>query len=131
MLFLGMLSLFGSCESDDTNNGNPTQIEGTYSGVFTVEYINGGSFSNPVTVTFGNGRYTSSAAADRFPAGGTGTFELEQDNISFADENIWTADFDWNLVLNGKYEYSLTGHQLHFSAQKNDVGVYEYILTKD
>lgn len=131
ILSLALLLFFSSCDSDNGGNENSAKLEGVFSGVFTVEYTNGETISNPVTVTFTNGQYTSSTGLNRFPAGGNGAFEFGNNTIEFSDENIWTADFDWNLILNGSYEYSLNEDQLHFSASKNDVGIYEYILIKE
>ncbi len=39
-----------SCNDDDTNE--TMSLNGTFSGTFTVEYFNGDSYSNPVTVIF-------------------------------------------------------------------------------
>ena len=40
-------------------------------------------------------------------------------------------NFDWNLILNGKYEFTYDGKELVISANKNDVGFYKYELTKE
>ena len=43
---------------------------------------------------------------------------------------MWTADFDWNLILEGQYEYQCNGRNLKIFADKNGVGHYEYNLVK-
>lgn len=120
-----------SCNNDDNNN-QPQNLEGSYTGTFTVEYLNGDTFSNPVTVSFnGENNYQSSSNDDYFPAGGSGTYEKDNSMINFNDVNQWTANFDWNLILNGEYNYSINGNELMISANKNDVGFYKYALTKE
>lgn len=115
-----------SCSSDDV----PKELEGTYEGIFTVEYNDGESISNPVEVSLINGKFTSSTGPNRYPAGGNGTYEVESASITFVDEGFWTADFDWNLILNGNYSYSFSGSELVLTANKNDVGIYTYELSK-
>jgi len=44
--------------------------------------------------------------------------------------NFWTADFDWNLILNDTYDYAFDGEKLIISADKNNVGNYKYELEK-
>ena len=106
-------------------------LNGAYEGTFTVEYLaNGQTFSNPVTVNFSGDSYSSTSEADRFPAGGNGTFEMGENSVTFSDENFWTADFDWNLILSGEYTVTETDTQIILSATKNDVGIYTYELMK-
>nr|WP_299384921.1 hypothetical protein [Allomuricauda sp.] len=114
------------CDRDDT----PATLEGTYEGIFTVTYMNNETFSNPVEVTLMNGRFSSTAGPNRYPAGGNGDYEVMSGTIEFIDENFWTADFDWNLILSGAYSYSLSGDTLVISAEKNNVGVYTYELNR-
>lgn len=119
-----------SCSSDD--EPSTPNLTGTYSGTFRVEYQNGESFSNPVEVSFmSENKYNSSGNDKYIPAGGSGTYEVNESIIEFKDINYWTANFDWNLILNGEYEYSLTGDQLTLSAHKNEMGLYIYELNKE
>ena len=103
--------------------------DGTYVGTFTVKYANEKK-SGPVTVLRENGRYSCSANPDGFPAGGFGTFSVQGNEIAFNDSGIYTADFDWNLILGGTYQYSFNGQKLTLEADKNDVGNYRYVLEK-
>ena len=103
--------------------------EGTYSGTFTVTYSSGKQ-TGTVKLILENGMYLCSGNADFIPAGGFGTYSIKNDVIVFVDENFWTANFDWNLILKGEYGYSFNGKKLKFSAYKNDVGLYEYDLQK-
>lgn len=86
-------------------------LEGKYEGAFTVTYENE-SKSGLVILELKDGKYNSSANADRIPAGGSGNYVLAGDKIIFEDMNYWTAEFDWSLILNGEYSYQLKGSKL-------------------
>lgn len=121
------LTIF-SCQEEEPIG--PTTLEGSYDGIFTVDYFDGGTFSNPVTITFNNGNYSSSSGENRRPAGGSGSYEITGNKIVFTDVNFWTAEFDWNLVLSGEYVLSQTRSSIIFGARKNEVGIYTYELDK-
>ena len=103
--------------------------EGTYRGRFKVVYPTG-TRSGKTTLELQNSKYTCKGNANRIPAGGSGAYSINSAKVTFYDENIWTADFDWHLILNGEYDYSFDGKNLKISAHKNGVGYYEYNLTK-
>ena len=122
--------LLSSCE-DNTEEFNPIELNGTYQGTFTVDYLaSGDSYSNPVTLTFTGNSYSSTEGADRFPAGGSGLFETGANSVTFTDENFWTADFDWNLILSDEYSVTETDTRIILSATKNNIGTYTYELIK-
>lgn len=103
---------------------------GTYSGTFTVTYSTGNQ-SAPVSLTLNtDGSYLCTSSANHIPSGGFGQYSINQGNLVFVDEGVYTADFDWNLILNGSYSYTFDGSNLVFSANKNEVGNYAYKLVK-
>lgn len=115
----------------------PSIFEGIYKGIFSVTYSvkpfpgferqeTGG-----VTVTLEDGKFLCTGNANRIPVGGQGSYSISGNKIVFVSEGFYTADFDWNLILNGTYEYTLEGDKLTFGANKNDVGYYEYALVKE
>jgi hypothetical protein len=91
-------------------------FNGTYAGEFY--YVEPGkplenTVSAPASVTFAAETFTSQGSSDRIPAGGSGKFEILKNKLAdFHDENIWTANFDWGLILNGKYNYEIKGDSL-------------------
>ncbi len=126
---IGFILLSGCSEGEEVSEF--IELNGTYEGTFTVEYSNGGLIqSNPVTVTFSDSTYVSTVGDNRFPAGGSGNYELGINSVIFSDANIWTADFDWNLILNGEYSLRVSENTITLSANKNDVGVYTYELIR-
>ena len=117
-------TLISSCSKDELRIGGET-----YSGSFIVTYTSS-TQTGSTSIVFKNGNYTCVSDTNRIPAGGSGTYSIDNGKIIFHDTNIWTADFDWNLILNGEYDYTLDGNNLTISADKNNVGHYEYILEK-
>ncbi len=103
--------------------------DGTYVGVFSVQYSNM-TKTGPVTLELNGGKFTCSGNKDRIPAGGSGYFTYYKETISFADKNVWSCDFDGNLILTGNYNFSIKGNKIQISAAKNGVGQYEYNLEK-
>lgn len=84
---------------------------GTYSGRFVVE--NGlTSQEGLFQLEIMDKTYRCSGNSNRIPAGGSGTFSIAQNEVIFEDENMWTADFDWHLILNGTYNLSQKGDTL-------------------
>ena len=103
--------------------------DGTYKGTFTVTYSSG-TQNAQTTLVLKNGKFSCSGNTNRIPAGGSGTFSFDNKKITFNDENSWTAEFDWNLILRGNYDYTFDGKNLIISADKNGVGNYKYDLEK-
>jgi len=111
--------------------------EGIYTGTFTVRYASSvperwlwESKSGKTTLELKEGKYTCTGNRDFIPAGGSGNYSINGSKIKFEDVKYWTANFDWNLILDGEYDYRFDGKHLKFSAFKNDVGYYEYDLEK-
>lgn len=116
--------LFSGCEKFNCHE----MEEGSYTGTFKVTY---GSEvkTGTTTVKLKDSEYTCSASADRYPAGGSGTYKMKKGKITFNDKNSWTSDFDGNLILRGEYEYERDGNKLRIWSD-NSVGQYEYDLKK-
>ena len=122
-LFIILISFLG-CD-----NETPKIEEGTYVGTFTVFYSSSIE-SGTTTIVLKDSEYNCSGNSDRIPAGGSGTYSSENGKITFTDKNFWTAEFDWGLILNGDYNYSMNGNELLLIAEKGDLGRYEYRLER-
>ncbi len=133
LLFLGAVS----CDNDDESSLSEltSELEGSYTGVFTVEYSEDPIFydqlmlTNEVTIEFENGTFTCSNGENFIPAGGSGTYEMNGTKITFNDENGWFANFDWNLILDGEYNIGERNSEIVISARK-EIGSYTYRLAK-
>jgi hypothetical protein len=95
---------FQSCSKISLPNGS-------YSGRFLME---SGTISNEgiFQLEILDNNFHCTGNVNRMPAGGSGTFSMSNNEIAFQDENMWTADFDWNLILNGSYSTSQEGDTL-------------------
>lgn len=127
--------LLFSCNKEGHNTDDTKEVvqkipDGSFTGSFTVQYRSL-TKTGSITLELRNGNYTCSGNYDRIPAGGSGAFSIETGKIRFIDKNVWTADFDWNLILNGQYNYTFDGNKLTISAEKNNVGQYVYNLQKN
>lgn len=128
LLTLIAITILAGCSEDIPDT---VELNGTYEGTFTVEYLNrGDTFTNPVTLNFSDNSFSSTAAEDRFPAGGSGTYDISNNSITFNDENIWTADFDWGLILNGEYTITETTSSIIIRSSTNNLAIYTYELTR-
>lgn len=116
------------------------KLSGTFDGTFFYRPASDLQVqSGSAKISFSENRYVSARNATYIPAGGSGTLEILMDDlISFKDENIWTANFDWGLVLNGNFKYRFKGDSLILT-RRNDTcpnckpyssPLYEYRLKR-
>ena len=66
-----------------------------------------------------NGRFSGSA--DSVARIGSGSYDINSGEIEFVDENFWTADFDWSLILSGTWEFEKNGRELVLTHERGDV----------
>jgi len=113
LLLLFSILLFAASCSDKINL---SLLDGNYTGYYY--YTGPGETKtiksqNTVTVNLSGKEYHSSGDASRIPAGGAGEFTLvDKEEVQFNDKHVWTADFDWNLILNGRFIYELKNDSL-------------------
>jgi hypothetical protein len=110
-------------------SGNEQGIMGAYEGDFNITYSNF-SRNSKVSLNIGNGVFHCYGEPYIYGARGSGTFFMGDDFICFEDTNGWYANFDWNIIMNGWYDMTFDGTNLKLSANKNDVGLYEYNLKR-
>lgn len=89
--------------------------DGTYYGTFERKLVGSEGTVSNISLTFDSGLYGGQSDAYRYPAIGNGSYEISGDKIEFIDINIWTADFDWSLILVGEYSLSKDGETIEFS----------------
>ena len=132
MTILLFVTVLIACNNNDESNQN---LDGNYTGIFTVEFPDGRIYTNSVTVNFSEkNNYESSGDGNHqnyYPSGGNGTYEIGEAKIKFLDENIWLANFDTHLVLGGEYEFIEDENDKIIFSKENKIGVYKYEITKD
>jgi hypothetical protein len=124
LIFLISISIL-SCKKAK----NLPLIDGTYTGTFKVIYTSG-TQTGITKITFGEGIYSCLGNGNFIPAGGSGIYIQEENKITFKDSNFWTANFDWNLILSGSYDYSFNGENLKIYIKRSSNIYYEYNLVK-
>ena len=109
-LTLGLVAGLTSCEKEKMA---PVHVQGSYSGIFHLHDA-GYNYTRTGTVELhlGEETYTSSENPNLIPAGGTGSYFAEEDQLVFEAEGIWRNNFDWNLMLMGTYSYQQWGDSL-------------------
>ena len=122
------LLIFWSCKSEET----PvlTKIEGTYTGQFYLAVPNSNFVSSDIILTFENGRFSGTASRSKYPAICRGTYEIVGNEIKFTDECIWTAEFNWGLILSGNFKYTVKDGKLSNLTKKEGENSYVYNLSK-
>lgn len=106
-----------------------TIADGTYTGTFQRQVAGGGQVA-PVSLTFSGGTWTGQSQITKYPALCSGTYSISGNTVSFKNTCIWTAEFDWSLILSQDYNLTTTGNQLEMSRSQ---GGYRdvYKLTKN
>jgi hypothetical protein len=111
---------------------NTEFLSGTYKGTFERELVWGGSEPANVTLVFTADSWTGTGDREKYPALCQGTYSIEGDTIIFENTCFWTAEFDWSLILSGKYVLKTRGSNLEFYRdyrnETTDTFVDRYIL---
>jgi hypothetical protein len=90
-------------------------LDGNYTGVFVItNSVKSVPETRPISITLKDGRFNiePNASANVKPSGGKGSYTFKNGVGNFADEGVWTADFDWNMILNGEYDIRSSGTDL-------------------
>ena len=108
--------------------------EGTYHGTFQRQKAWAESEIANVTLTFTANQWSGTSDFPKYPALCRGTYSINGDIILFENACAWTAEFDWSLILSGKYVLTKTGKTVEFSrdyrSATTDTYRDKYLLTK-
>jgi len=102
-----------SCE--DGEDIPLSKLEGTYSGTFQRTVGNEAGQIAQVTISFENNTWQGQSDTPKYPALCNGTYELKGQIINFQNHCMFTADFDWSLILNGDFEIKQTTQAITFT----------------
>ena len=91
------------------------RLDGTYTGTFQRQYGGSGRTSQ-VSLVFSGGKWSGTGQTPKYPGLCSGTYEISGNNkINFTNSCIWTAEFDWSLILAHEYELKITGNNVEMS----------------
>lgn len=136
--------LFALCLSFGCKKSTTVDVitDGNYTGVLVVtNSIKSVPEITPVSITLKDGKFDITASGNLKPAAVKGTYSLNNRIGNFVAEGVWTADFDWNRILNGEYDIKSSGVDLTLTRRpKGETHVdpatsytsltYEYILKR-
>lgn len=101
--------------------------DGNYIGTFQRELVWGNSKTANITMTFSSNHWSGSSDIVKYPALCHGTYSIVGDTIEFENECDWTAEFDWSLILSGKYVITEFGGTIEFSKDYRSATADTYI----
>ena len=107
------LLIFISCKKEEIRDKKLP--DGTYEGTFQREPVWSNGDTANITLTFSSTHWSGSGEREKYPALCHGTYSIIGDTITFENECVWTAEFDWSLILSGKYHLTETGDAIEFS----------------
>lgn len=113
-VFVMSLLVVLGCNDDETS-AVPPVLEGNYEGTFERD-----DMRSDVTLTLENGEFSGSSNKDRFPAICNGTYTQEDSQATFSDVCVWTADFDWTLILSGEWDVQANADALIMLNENGD-----------
>lgn len=124
LLTIPVTLLLFACKKDDKNDPLPPEsllLNGLYEGTFNRT----GMDTVPVSISFHEGLFEGSSARSQYPAICRGSYSGDGTTIQFSDSCTWQANFDWSLILNGRYEFERDGDNVKMK-RNNGGTVDEY-----
>ena len=98
-----LMSVLVSCEDDGfiiSEDYNDTVV---FEGVFFRSSPTAKYMTSDVSISFKQNTFIGTSSEDKYPAICEGTFTINNGIIDFENSCVWTADFDWTLILSGKW----------------------------
>ena len=130
-LFCVLICLLG-CDKEIPNY--TTVPDGIYIGTFQRELVWAENDTAAITITFSSNTWSGTSDKIKYPALCNGTYSIIGDTIIFENQCDWTAEFDWSLILSGKYAIKSKGNILEFyrdyRSATSDTYVDRYKLKK-
>ncbi|MDB5149760.1 MAG: hypothetical protein JWQ57_3780 [Mucilaginibacter sp.] len=122
-----LATVVSSCKKNDNNQ--VSNLSGTYAGTFQRKVSGNGAVSN-VSLSFAADDWNGESQMAKYPALNHGTFSIAGNKITFKNESVWTAEFDWSLILNGDYDINTSGNSVTITKTYNN-GIQDvYTLVK-
>lgn len=101
LFIIATACIFIACDKTETDSHS---LNGRYTGIFSRT----GMDTSQVSLVFSGSRFDGESDESRYPAICHGSFKLSDQMIHFTDSCAWTANFDWSLILSGKFNISFS-----------------------
>jgi len=98
-------------------------IEGTYEGHFIRSSPTAKYQPSKVILTLSNGEFRGESERTKYPAICNGTYEVKGNKVEFSNACVWTAEFDWTLILSGEFSAELASDEL--TLQRNIGSIWD------
>ena len=129
--------MFAGCAAapPSSQNEEPIHLQGTYRGTYSITHQDGTSDqfreSGEVTMSFEGGHYEIRGDQIGLPPEGAGNFTVEGDVLNLEDTARHTADFDWSLILLGRFLIDVgSDGYLHLEQRDLDHDRYHELLLR-
>jgi hypothetical protein len=99
LYLLTVAFLLFACDKTDSESNT---LYGRYIGIFNRT----GMDTAQVSLLFNGNHFEGQTNKQNYPAICRGGFQLDNNSVNFTDSCSWTANFDWSLILTGKYNIS-------------------------
>ncbi|PZR30033.1 MAG: hypothetical protein DI535_00595 [Citrobacter freundii] len=128
LLILPVALIFFACEKDDDND-QPAPESLLLNGLYEGTFHRTGMDTVTISISFHEGLFEGNSARTQYPAICRGSYTGENGSIQFSDSCVWQANFDWSLILNGRYELARDGDNVKMS-RNNGATMDEYLLRR-
>jgi hypothetical protein len=129
-MFRLTLLLFFICATGCADHDLNGSLNGNYTGTFYRVRDNVKGETANVTLTFSNHEYTGTSSIVKYPALCRGTFAERSGLVNFTNSCMWTAEFDWTLILNGEFKVVYKVDEVVLSKEYNNGNGDFYVLKK-
>ncbi|WP_406823513.1 hypothetical protein [Pedobacter sp. KACC 23697] len=140
-IFLFALILALGCKKSTNVN---VLLDGNYTGVLVITNSDKSvPETRPMSISLAGGKFNITPGTNTHlkSLSGKGSYTFKNGIGYFEDEGAWTADFDWNMMLNGEYDIRSSGVDLTLRKRFNKKSDffpgttyatidYEYILKR-
>lgn len=113
-----LITVFISCEYNDITKNTEFPLS-TYKGQFVRSNPYAKYAPSNVTLTFTADRFSGESDMIKYPAICNGTYKIIGQEIEFANDCAWTAEFDWSYILKGKFKLKVDSTQLEMTKYSN------------
>ncbi len=101
-----LMILVGGLASCNRDEPEVSLLDGAYEGTFDRSNSSVKFVESNVTLVLRDGKFSGESSELKYPAIGGGTYRLVgPDSVEFVNTTAWTTEFDFSLILSGRYRF--------------------------